>query len=122
MNLLQGDVYINVAFGDCWVVGTDDCMIRMNTGEILYLQDSVLQYFQKIGHVEGVENLDSNFYGELNHCPLCGSSQISCFLDFNNMKWKIGCKTEQCPCCVDHMVGTYKRKEEAVYNWNKRVE
>lgn len=120
MNLVLGDVYLNPSFGDCWTVGLNNSLIRINTGETIYLEDSFISHFKHIGHIEGVQNLDTSFHVDLNHCPLCGSHQVSCVLDFTVMKWKVGCKTSECPCCVEHMIGTYKSREDAVRNWNKK--
>lgn len=122
MNLSSGEVYLNTAFGDLWTVANNNSLIRINTGETVYVEDSSFLHFKKIGEIEGVQDLDTSFYTEFVTCPICGSHQISCLMEFNTMKWKIGCKTSDCPCCVDHMIGKYRYREEAVRSWNRRAD
>ena len=115
--LKPGDVYFNTFFGDLWTVCENESLVRINTGETIYLEN--LHNFLKIGKIDEVTSLDTSFYHELNNCPLCDSNKISCTLDMSNWKWKIGCETPTCPCCIDHMIGKYITKSEAIKHWNK---
>lgn len=116
MFLVEGDVYLNTYYGDFWVVVSNHTLVRINTGETLHLEIS--NTFIRVGHVDSLNNLETTFYQELNRCPLCKSTQVSCVVDYTNMLWKIGCSTKECPCYIGSMVGKYSRREQAVSRWN----
>lgn len=116
--MVDGDVFINIFFGDLWV-SENNTMVRINDGQIALEGDK--SGFVKIGHIDSIQNLDTEFYTEpLDACPICRSKDVACVIDSTNMLWKIGCSTSDCPCCVNHMNGSFGSRSHAVLKWNNR--
>lgn len=110
------NVLLNRFFGDLWIENGES-LIRINDGQIAHVGNR--SGFAKIGEIDSIETLDLSFYDELRPCPICNTNMITCVQDSMNLKWKIGCTTHNCPCCVEHMVGWCTTRGEAVRHWNK---